>query len=376
MKFLTKKVFSLGAIIGFHVSFSVALVMAWTAIKRGWDFSVTSFSSEIFYASGGAPGRFDIAAVVIGALFKYLHFNHMTFYLFNILLSTATVIVFYHLARTCLERKFSLYVTAIFALNPEFAFYNNFVLKENALILFIIIAMYLFFRALDTNLFGYKVFFFLLLPLIVIVREPLVLTGLLLLAFLRKSTRRFILLSGAAAVFVLLFIMHEQSVLFFKAYWVSHLGHYGATKIILEKMYGTPTVVTFGEIFSSPSLFVNYYIRSFLYYIRPGWSAGMKLNSFLIPYTLFTVYVFIASFRYRKYLTSNYRTAYLLIASTIILISLILIIYDPIERYRYSVYQLGFTLLVLNLKGYQEYIFYQPNMAATRSEADMKYAMA
>ena len=102
----------------------------------------------------------------------------------------------------------------------------------------------------------------------------------------------------------------------------------------------------------------------------------MKLNSFLIPYTLFTVYVFIASFRYRKYLTSNYRTAYLLIASTIILISLILIIYDPIERYRYSVYQLGFTLLVLNLKGYQEYIFYQPNMAATRSEANMKYAIA
>jgi hypothetical protein len=74
-----------------------------------------------------------------------------------------------------------------------------------------------------------------------------------------------------------------------------------------------------------------------------------------VPYTLFVVYVFAASFPYRKYLASAYRTAYFFIGMAIILASLIIIIYDPVERYRYSVYQLGFTLLILNLKGYQEY---------------------
>jgi len=120
-----------------HVAFSIALIMAWTIIKRNWDFSVTSFSNENFYRVGG-PDHFSLAAVAIGAMFKYLHFNHLTFYLFNTFLSAVTVIVFFSMARTCLDRKLSLYITAIFAFNPEFVFYNNFVLKENALILIII----------------------------------------------------------------------------------------------------------------------------------------------------------------------------------------------------------------------------------------------
>lgn len=376
MKFLTRKVFSLGTIVLIHVAFSIALIMAWTIIKRDWDFSVTSFSSEIFYISGGVPSRFDIAAIVIGALFKHLHFNHLIFYLFNTMLSSVTVIIFFNMARICLERKLSLFITAIFAFNPEFVFYNNFVLKENALILIIILAMYLFFKALDTNFFVYKIFFILLLPLIAVIREPFALMVLLPLAFLRKPVKRLILLSATVAALYVVLIMQEKILLFLQRYWASHLGNYGTTRIILEKIYGKPTIVTFGEIFSSPSLFANYYIRSILYYIRPGWSAGMKLNSFLIPYSLFTIYVFMASFRYRKYLTSYYRTTYQLIALSIILVSLILIIYDPIERYRYSVYQLGFTLIVLNFRGYQEYLLYHPDMVMTPSEADMKYAIA
>jgi len=142
----------------------------------------------------------------------------------------------------------------------------------------------------------------------------------------------------------------------FQKCWASHLGNYGATRIILEKMYGVPTLVTFGEILSSPSLFAYYYLRSFLYYIRPGWSAGMKFNSFLVPYTLIVVYIFIASLRYRHFLSPIYRKVYLTIALIIIGTSLLIIIYDPIERYRYSVYQFGFTLLILNLRGYQEHI--------------------
>jgi hypothetical protein len=121
MKFLTKKVFSLGTIILLHVTFSVALIMSCTIIKRGWDFSVTSFGNESFYIAGG-PARFDMAAVVIGALFEHLNFSHLTFYLFNVLLSSLTVFIFFNLARTCLTRKLSLYLTAIFAFNPELAF--------------------------------------------------------------------------------------------------------------------------------------------------------------------------------------------------------------------------------------------------------------
>lgn len=355
MKFLTKKVFSPGMIILIHVAFSMALILSWTIIKRGWDFSVTSFSNENFYMAGG-PGVFNIAAVFIGAMFHYLHFNHMTFYLFNVIVSATTVIVFFYLAMICLDRKLTLYVTAIFAFNPEFAFYNNFVLKENLLILILVVAMYCFFKALETNNFIYKILFLFLLPLITLIREPLALMVLLLLAFLKKPIRRLILLSTVIAALCVALITDGQISHFFQRYLASHLGNYGVTRIILEKIYGKPTIVTFSEIFSSPSLFVNYYLRSILYYLRPGWNAGVKLNLFLIPYSLFTVYVFIASFHYRKYLTSNYRTAYRLIALSIILISLILIIYDPIERYRYSVYQLGFTLLVLNFRGYHEYV--------------------
>lgn len=359
MKFLTKKVFALGTIILLHVAFSVALIMAWTIIKRGWDFSMTSFGDESFYIAGG-PGRFNIAAIVIGALFKYLHFNHLAFYLFNILLSTTTVVVFFNLARTCLTRKLSLYVTAIFAFNPEFVFYNNFVVKENMLILVIVVAMYFFFKALATNLLGYKILFCLFLPLITLIREPLVLMGFLSLALLTKSRRRLVILAGSAAAFGLLYLMREQSIELFKAHWTSHLGNYGITKFLLKDIYGVPTVITFCTLFSSPALLAEYLFRSFLFYIRPGWSAGIKFNTFLVPYTLFVVYVFIASFPYRKYLASTYRTAYLLIALTVILISLVLIIYNPVERYRYSVYQLGFSLLILNLRGYQEHIHHQP----------------
>ncbi len=353
MKFLTRRVLSLGAIILIHVAFSIALIMAWTIINRGWDFSVTAFPNERFYASGGQR-EFNIAAILIGSLFKYLHINHLIFYLINVLMSTATVIVFFHLASTCLNRKLSLYITAIFAFNPELAFYNNFVLKENLLILVIIVAMYFFFKALTTNLITYKILFCLFLPLIFLLREPLIFMGILPLAFFPKPTRRFLFLWGAVATCVLIFIMHEQSAFFLKSYYHSHIGYYGATKTIFEDIFGVPTSVTFGTLFSSPALFIEYIIRSLLYYLRPGWNAGVKLNSFLVPYTLFAVYVFLASFRFRKYLTSNYRAAYLLIAFIVIMISTLLVIYDPIERYRYSVFQLSFTLLILNFKGYQE----------------------
>ncbi|MHC4539783.1 MAG: glycosyltransferase family 39 protein [Planctomycetota bacterium] len=355
MKFLTKRVFSLGTIICLHVTLSLGLIMAWTIVKRGWDFSVTSFSNENFYMAGG-PGTFNIAAAVIGVLFKHLHFNHLTFYLSNILISSLTVLVFYNLARTCLARRLSLYVTAIFAFNPEFAFYNNFVLKENMLILVIVVAMYFYFKALETDLPGYKFLFCFLLPLIVLMREPLILMGLLPLALLPERTRRLTLFSGTAAAFALLYLAREQCAELYASYWASHIGYYGATTAIFEDIYGYPTGVTFGTLVSSPGLFAEYFLRSLLYYIRPGWHAGVKLNSFLVPYTLFVVYVFVVSFPYRKYLASTYRTAYSFIGMSIILVSLIIILYDPVERYRYSVYQLGFTLLALNLKGYQEYI--------------------
>jgi hypothetical protein len=375
MKFLTKKVFSLGTIIWLHVSFSVALIMAWTIVKRGWDFSVTSFSNERFYVAGG-PGTFNAAAVAIGAMFRYLHFNHLTFYLFNVLVSAATVIVFFHLARTCLDRKLALYVTAIFAFNPELAFYNNFVLKENLLILVIVAAMYCFFKALATNGPLYKILFFLLLPLIALMREPLILMGFLVLALLPKTTRRLTLLSGMAAALALVYVTRAQCMELCKSYWESHIGFYGVTTVIFEDIYGYPTGVTFGTLFSSPALLAEYLLRSFLYYVRPGWSAGVKLNSFLVPYTLFVVYVFVASFPYRKFLTPAYRTAYAFIASVVIMTSLLIIIYDPVERYRYSVYQLGFTLMVLNFRGYQERVGPAPCAASAGSHARVECATA
>ena len=187
MKFLTKKVLSLGTIIFIHAGFSIALIMAWTITNRGWDFSVTSFPNEKLYMYG-AQREFNIAAVLISSLFKYLHINHLTFYLINVLISITTVIVFFYLARTCLNRKLSLYITAIFAFNPELAFYNNFILKENLLILIIFVAMYFFFKALTTNLITYKILFCLFLPLIFLLREPLIFMGILPLAFFPKPT--------------------------------------------------------------------------------------------------------------------------------------------------------------------------------------------
>ena len=348
MKFLTRRVFSLGTVILLHVTFSLAVIMAWTAIKRDWDFSETSFSNENSYVSGDTD-EFNAAAVVISAQFRYLHFNHLVFYLFNIVVSATTVIVFFNLARTGLGRKLSLYVTALFAFNPEFVFYNNFVLKENMLILVVVVAMYFFFRSLATNLLIYKILFCLLLPLIPLLRKPLILMGLLPLVFLPKCTKRLMFLSGIAAASGLFLVMLSSC-------WTSAIGNYGVTKVLFEDIYGVPTFVTFGTLFTSPVLFAEYFLRSLLYYIRPGWSAGIKLNSFLIPYTLFVVYVFLASFPHRKSLAPAYRTAYAFIALIIILVSVIFIVYDPVERYRYSVFQLAFTLLVLNLKGYQEHL--------------------
>lgn len=366
MKFLTKRVFSLGLIVLIHVTFSIALIMAWTIIKRDWDFSVTSFSNEKFYVVGD-PERFSVVALAIGALFKYLHFSHLTLYLLNTLLSAITVIVFFNMACVCLERKLSLYITAIFAFNPEFVFYNNFVLKENIIILTIVVVMYFFFKALATNSLGYKMLFCFLLLLVPLLRKPLVLIGLLPIVFLPKCTRKLILLSGiVAACGLLLYIV--------RLCWTSSVGDYGATKIVLKSMYGAPTAIKFSTVFSTPALLAEYLFRSFLYYIRPGWSAGMKLNSFLVPYTLLTVYLFMASLRYRHFLSPADRRAYLAIVMIIIGMSIVFIIYDPIERYRYSVYQFGFTLLVLNLRGYQERI--RPCVDTAELQAGLECATA
>jgi hypothetical protein len=330
-----------------HIAFSIALIMAWTVIKRGWDFSVTSFSNENFYTAGG-PDHFSLAAVAIGAMFKYLHFNHLAFYLFNTFISAVTVIVFFKMARMCLDRKLSLYITAVFALNPEFVFFNNFVLKENIIILAIVIVMCLFFKALAMDSLRYKIFFCLLLPLVPLLRKPLVLMLILPIVFLPKCTKKLILVSGIAATSCVLIYLLQLC-------WTADIGNYGATKSILKNIYGAPTTVKLCTIILTPSLLVEYFFRSTLYYIRPGWSAGVKFNSFLVPYTLIAVYIFIASLRYRHFLSPIYRNVYLTIALIIIGTSLILIIYDPIERYRYSIYQFGFTLLILNLRGYQEH---------------------
>jgi hypothetical protein len=365
MKFLTKKVFSPGMIVLIHVAFSIALIMAWTVIKRGWDFSVTSFSNENFYRTGG-PDHFSLAAVGIGVMFKYLHFNHLTFYLFNTFLSAMTVIMFFNMAHTCLDRKLSLYITAVFAFNPEFVFYNNFVLKENIIILAIVVIMYLFFKALATNSLGYKILFCLLLPLVPVLRKPLVLMVLLPIVFLPKCTKKLILISGIAATSCVIIYLLQLC-------WTVDIGNYGATKTILKDIYGAPTTIKLCTIFLTPSLLAEYLFRSTLYYIRPGWSAGMKFNSFLVPYTLIAVYIFIASLRYRHFLSPTYSRVYLTIFLIIIGTSLVLIIYDPIERYRYSVYQFGFTLLILNLRGYQEYINSYLHPATTEMQIIPEY---
>ncbi len=372
MKFLSKKVFSLGTIVLFHVFFSMALILVWVIVKRNWDFTMAFFGDESYYIAGG-PTRFNIAAVAIGALFKYCHFNQFAFYLFNVFLSTITVIVFFRIACTCLSRKVALYITAIFAFNPELAFYNNFVVKENMLILVVVIAMYFFFKALATNSLGYKIGFCLFLPLITLIREPFILMGFLLFALVAKATRKFMILAGSAITLGLLYMMHDQCITMLESHWNSHIGQYGATKTIFEDMYGTPTSITFSTLFSSPQLLAEYLFRSFLFYIRPGWSAGVKLNTFLVPYTFLVVYVFITSIQYRKYLVPTYRTAYLFIALAVILISLMLIIYDPVERYRYTVYQLGFMLLVLHLKGYQTYAHQKPCLRRQGSEKPQLY---
>ena len=302
-------------------------------------------------------GTFNAAALVIGALFKYLHFSQLAFYCFNVLMSSLTVVMFFCLARSFLTRKPSLYVTAVFAFNPELAFYNNFVLKENMVIFVMVVAMYFFFRAMATNCPVCKILFCLLLVPIALLREPLALIGILVIGLLPK---RAIPWAGVAAL-GLVCMVYGQCAQLAKSYCVSHLGNYGITRHLLEDIYGVPTVITFGELFSSPALLAEYLIRSFVYYVRPGWNSGLKFNTFLVPYTLFVVYIFVASFSYRKYLPPAHRRAYLFVSVIIILLSLLYIIYDPVERYRYSVYQLGFTLLALNLYGYHEYRSRRPD---------------
>ena len=228
--------------------------------------------------------------------------------------------------------------------------------------------MYLFFKAMATNSLRYKILFILLLPLVPLLRKPLVLMGLLPIVFLPKCTKKLILISGIAVAGGLLFYILQLC-------WTADVGDYGATKIILKDIYGAPTIIKLCTIFLTPSLLVEYLFRSTLYYIRPGWSAGMKFNSFLVPYTLFTVYIFIASFRYRHFLSPIDRRVYLTIALIIIGVSIVFIVYDPIERYRYSVYQLGFTLIILNLRGYQKRIDSYPCPVTAKMQATVEHAI-
>lgn len=325
----------------------------WTFLKRDGDFSVMFCPNEKAFVAGNVP-RLGWTAIVTGALFKYLHFNHLAFYLFNTFLSAVSVVIFHSLARTCLDKKLSLYVTAIFAFNPAVFYYNNFVLKETILMLIIVSVMYLFLKALETNLLRYKIMLLLLLPLL-LTREPFCLMFLLLFAFLPARKARFMILLPAIALFIALMCYS----LFFDwdlvdKYLCSHLGNYGATKIVLRHIYGKPTVITFAELFNSPVLFAKYLLISAFYYMKPGMNDGIKLNCILIPHTLFVYVIFIKSFMYRRFLDSRYRIAYSYIGMIILLVSLILIVYDPIERYRYCVFHLVFTLLVLNFKGWQK----------------------
>ena len=126
-------------------------MLLWTYIKRGGDFSVMLCPDEKMYIAGDTAWL-GWMSLFISALFRYLHFNHLAFYLFNTFLSTISVIIFYNISRIHLEKQLSLLATAVFAFNPVVFYHNNFVLKETILMLMIVSAMYSFFKAQETNL--------------------------------------------------------------------------------------------------------------------------------------------------------------------------------------------------------------------------------
>ena len=361
MRFLSKKVFSLSTITVMHIIASLAVLFMWTTLKRGGDFSVTSFPDESFYISGG-PGEFNLLGTFIGILFKYLHFNHLDFYLFNILLSTTAVVVFFKTVRTFLNRKLSLYLTAIFAFNPEMLYYNNFVLKESILTLVIVVAMYLFLKAWATNLLHHKILFYLFLPLLPLIREPLVLMMILPLAFLPKSTRLITYSLIITIAICLSQVVPDEYISKINPFALHKFaGSVGLTHRILTSTLGTETLITFEELISTPLSLLEYLLRSTLYFIRPGWDNGILLNSVLVPYSLFVFYIFLASFQYRKWLNKNDRRAYFFIALSLILLSVFLIMCIPSVRYRYNVFLLAFMLIILNFKGYGIHVSHKIN---------------
>jgi hypothetical protein len=177
---------------------------------------------------------------------------------------------------------------------------------------------------------------------------------LLLLAFFSKQKIKMIILSLSAILFFCM-IFHNNNIFFnfIHSYLNSHLGNYGATKIILERIYGEPTAITFSELFTTPALFAKYICLSVWYYIKPGMYDGVKFNCVLIPYDLFFYFLLLKSLRFRKSLESRDKISYFYIGMVFLLISLLFIIYDPHERYRDSVTPLLTVLLVLNFKGWQ-----------------------
>ena len=324
----------------------------WTFLKRDGDFSVMFCPNEKEFVAGNVT-RLGWTAIVTGVLFKYLHFNHLAFYLFNTFLSAVSVVIFQSLARTCLNKKLSLYATAIFAFNPAVFYYNNFVLKETILMLIIVSVMYLFLKALETYLLRYKIMLLLLLPLL-FTREPFCFMFLLLFAFLpKRKTRMMMLLPAIILLFVIMCYancLHWNSI---SRYFHSHLGNYGATKINLQHIYGKPTVITYAELLTTPVLFAKYILLSVYYFFKPGLNNGIKLNCVLIPYDLFFYFILIASFKFRKFLCQRDKIAYSYIGIIFLLVSLVFLIYDPLERYRDSITPLLTVLLVLNFKGWQ-----------------------
>lgn len=327
-------------------------MLLWTYIKRGGDFSVMFCPDEKMYITGDTAWL-GWMSLFISALFRYLHFNHLAFYLFNTFLSTISVIIFYNISRIHLEKQLSLLATAVFAFNPVVFYHNNFVLKETILMLMIVSAMYSFFKAQETNLLQYKIMLLLLLPLL-LTREPFCFMFLLLLAFLSKQKIKMIILPLAIILFFYMICYTNNPCFnFINSYFHSHLGNYGATKIILQHIYGQPTTITFSELFTTPALFAKYICLSIWYYIRPGMYDGVRFNCVLIPYDLFFYFMLLKSFRFRKFLRSRDKISYFYIGMVILLISLLFIIYDPHERYRDSITPLLTVLLVLNFKGWQ-----------------------
>ena len=295
-------------------------------------------------------------AVFTSALFKYLHFNHLAFYLFNTFLSAISVFIFHKLASIHLDKKLSLFITAIFAFNPAIFFYNNFILKETILMLIVVSFMYFFFKVLETGVLGYKILFLLLLPLFT-TREPFCFAFLLAFAFLPDRKAKIMML---LPVVILLSVLIYYNLFpnwdwdMINKYLCSHLGNYGATKNILRQIYSQATVITFAELLTSPVLFMKYISLSIFYYLKPGMYEGFKLNCTLIPYDLFFYFIFIKTFKYRKFLKTRDSIAYSYIGIVILLISVVFLIYDPHERYRDSVTAFIFMLLVLNFKGWQK----------------------